>query len=568
MNTNHHLPESTSGAACDAVAPLLPLVAQRLLEPEEAQAVQEHVAGCDHCRARLAAYDGLDHALRRRFEQIASSPIRMEELMRRVQHEEQYVRREEQSDLIEESPLAPLSIPSAPLRPVRRSPRRVFSWLAAIAAVLVIALITTALFVSHHSSGLAVKPKASATAVPPKPLGVYFDTPFSFDQPHNSVVALHAADGSLLWRHDYSNAAVMVTALQDGVLYAGSTNGYVYAFRASDGMVLWSRQITAHTNVYAVVNGVVYVNADDITKDHPDGNEYVYALDAKTGEPLWHFDKGGISVTGGVSDGLVYVLNQGNQADRTLYALNASDGSVAWTFEGNLLKVVDGIAYVTTTPVVGANMDSHTTLYALDARRGTQLWSFPKADSLLMAGAEHGLTYLVSNDGQGDQPPNVLYALNTSDGSVQWRVLLPVADVNSLLLTAGVWYIDGYNHVVYAFDTMTGSQLWSTQLATVARPLFVADGRLYACVNQFSSAENLYALDAGTGAVQWQQNIVNGFLCVRQAINGVLYGGGEVTDGLKGTAYVYALNAGDGSVKWRYLAGEDPLAGSFSPLIG
>src|SRR5690348_3911169 len=130
MKTPHFFSEYPSGAACDAVAPLLPLVAQRLLEPDEVQAVRAHVFGCGSCRARLAAYDRLDDALRRHFEQLASPPIRVEELMSRVQYEEHH-------DRIEEPTAAPVS-PSAPPRAAGRSPRRVFSWVAAIAAVLVI----------------------------------------------------------------------------------------------------------------------------------------------------------------------------------------------------------------------------------------------------------------------------------------------------------------------------------------------------------------------------------------------------------------------------------------------
>jgi hypothetical protein len=54
-------------ALCTAYAPLLPLLQSDGLPPDEARSVDEHVAGCAWCQAKLGEYDALYAALRRQF---------------------------------------------------------------------------------------------------------------------------------------------------------------------------------------------------------------------------------------------------------------------------------------------------------------------------------------------------------------------------------------------------------------------------------------------------------------------------------------------------------------------
>jgi hypothetical protein len=54
-------------ALCTAYTPLLPLLQTDGLPPDEARSVDEHVAGCAWCQAKLAEYDALYVALRRQF---------------------------------------------------------------------------------------------------------------------------------------------------------------------------------------------------------------------------------------------------------------------------------------------------------------------------------------------------------------------------------------------------------------------------------------------------------------------------------------------------------------------
>ena len=553
MNNNHPLPESTSGAACDAVAPLLPLVAQRLLEPEEAEAVRAHVTGCGSCRARLAAYDGLDLALRRHFEQIASSPIRMEELMRRVQHEERYVRIEEQSSLIEESPSAPLSIPSAPFRPARRSPRRVFSWMAAIAAVLVIALITTALVASHHPAGPTTgKQHPTTNGTPPVTVyGSAYNDFSSSGATDSMIFALDGATGKPRWTHSDTTFRVR-PVVQDGVFYIGASDGSVSAYRASDGKLLWSQKLLTNSVVRQVVDGVVYA----YSLDEPVGQVQpvsLYALDARTGQQLWHFTKG---AGGLVVGGVVYVSGTSDTSPQhgAIYALNARDGSTRWEFQArassaDVSQVVDGLVYVTES----TGGDENVTVDAVDAATGQQRWSYPQrpVGQMMALGVDNGLLYLLSNEGagSGDVPPRELYAVNTSDGSVRWHVQLELGHIQALY-SSGVIYV-GTDDALAAYRASEGQLLWSNPAIREAGPALVANGVLY--LNG-----GVVAVDASTGNMLWQYASGKPML-VKAVVNGLVYAITFVTPGSPGQVdnTIYALDAATGKVRWTYDIGHD-----------
>jgi outer membrane protein assembly factor BamB len=565
MNTNHHHSESSSGAACDAVAPLLPLVAQRLLEPDEAEAVRAHVAGCGSCRARLAVYDRLDNALRRHFEQIASSPIRVEEHMSRIHDEEQL------DSIKEEIRSAPVLPPSAPIHAARRSPRRVFSWAAAIAAALVIALITTALLASHHLSPSVGK--GPNNAQPAAPLSMYVSTPTN--PTPGSVVAstyvltaLDAATGQARWRYDNGATPINVVALEAGVVYANSGDGHVYAFRASDGKRLWSFQALPYITYMKIVSGVVYAGSRDEKNLGLSAHAYTYALDAASGKQLWRFTSGGSVEL--VADGAVYV-SAGYGATTTLYALNARDGSVRWTMQrdAEVWQAAGGMVYITQAIATPSDSQSVGALVALDAATGKQVWSFP-GEGMLPLLLDHGVIYLAADDGQRAYPsPDLLYALDAHSGLERWHINVPGAIEPGLLLSNGVLFIPG----IHAFDVNNGRQLWFTLLSNInilGVPAAVVDGVLYAFGNAFSPEWNIAALNASDGSLKWKRQIDgNNFIRVDTVINGVIYADLEAFGFPQPTTshgVAYALRASDGSVLWSYDLGAS--GENASPLIG
>jgi outer membrane protein assembly factor BamB len=155
------------------------------------------------------------------------------------------------------------------------------------------------------------------------------------------LFALNARTGRLRWeaasfarfgRREYFYATPTVAY---GRVYIGNADGVLYAFGASSGRLLWARR--AGTYVYtaaAVWQRTIYVGTWD---------GYFSAFDAGTGDLRWRHDSpGGISGAPTVMAGLVYYSTFGDFANshqrrvedgpfRT-FALDARTGKPIWQF--------------------------------------------------------------------------------------------------------------------------------------------------------------------------------------------------------------------------------------------
>jgi hypothetical protein len=132
---------------CAAYAELLPLVTLRLLSNTEDAGVRAHSAACAHCRALIAAYDRLDTALRTGSAHIAEGAPSVGEVVETIEQQEFGT---------------PASAPQATHAQSLRQPRRVFSLLGAVAAVVMVALLAQALF-AHAGGSRAGAPAGSGS---------------------------------------------------------------------------------------------------------------------------------------------------------------------------------------------------------------------------------------------------------------------------------------------------------------------------------------------------------------------------------------------------------------------
>jgi outer membrane protein assembly factor BamB len=166
------------------------------------------------------------------------------------------------------------------------------------------------------------------------------------------VYALREQDGTPLWQYDTGTSDTFDRfrpAVSSDIVYV-EVNDSVAALGASDGMVMWRHSLGGENSTSsvrslspAVADGVVYASTTD-------GN--LYALQAATGKELWRYHVGDwlfetapVAVGGAVFYGIqpicssLYYCNKGY-----LYALRASDGAPAWRLEtatGAPLYVID-----------------------------------------------------------------------------------------------------------------------------------------------------------------------------------------------------------------------------------
>lgn len=169
MNNTFQTSQRDLTSRCSAVADLLPLLEHPGLEAEEAAAVRAHLASCSACQARQAAYRGLERDTRH-YLSPSGTPRRhrTEELLAAIGQEVPM-------DTLDTAP--PSAFPPKPPTWRQQVGRRTVTLMSAIAAVLMIVLVITALIASHNSgtpSRIGNGPTATAatpsTSTPTRPI--------------------------------------------------------------------------------------------------------------------------------------------------------------------------------------------------------------------------------------------------------------------------------------------------------------------------------------------------------------------------------------------------------------
>jgi outer membrane protein assembly factor BamB len=153
----------------------------------------------------------------------------------------------------------------------------------------------------------------------------------------SDLLAISVNGGPSVWQYPISvedNSPAVV----NGVVYAGSSDGNVYALNAATGSLLWKYTTGgAIFNSPAVAGGTVYVS----------DNVELYALNAKTGALIWKNASVGSVAAPAVANGVVYV----GSGNCSAYALNAKTGAILWQYATNCLRgvsspvVVNGVLY-------------------------------------------------------------------------------------------------------------------------------------------------------------------------------------------------------------------------------
>jgi outer membrane protein assembly factor BamB len=196
---------------------------------------------------------------------------------------------------------------------------------------------------------------------------------------------LHAlrSDGTVIWEVRGEGAFTGPPAIDGDTVYAGSSDGRLYALVLATGKERWRYEAKEELGTRPVVaNGTVFVASLQDT---------LFAVDAATGVWKWHHrrePRSGFTIHGAaaaaVRDGVAYA----GYSDGTVAALDASTGRVVWERtvapQGDYLDV-DGLQLddgrLFATAYSGA-------VLALDAKTGETRWTFraPGATRLAVRG--------------------------------------------------------------------------------------------------------------------------------------------------------------------------------------
>jgi streptogramin lyase len=238
MNIDSPTPE----AQCNEYAALLPLLNTGELNTDEAASLRTHLAGCQWCQQQAREYTLVDAAVRRYMNRL-STPAPALSL-------------EEVRGSIEFHTPMPVPAPSAMLERRPSRVRRFAGWLALVAAVLVSALVTVALF-APHSNPAGSKPSIAITK---------FEEPISMG-PLLGITA--GPDGNLWFTENDNNQIVRVTTTGDFTLVATlKTGSFPYEITAGPDGNLW---FTENSNRIGRITLDGHVTEFDVPNANPGG---------------------------------------------------------------------------------------------------------------------------------------------------------------------------------------------------------------------------------------------------------------------------------------------------------
>jgi eukaryotic-like serine/threonine-protein kinase len=152
------------------------------------------------------------------------------------------------------------------------------------------------------------------------------------------------------------------------------------------------------------------------------------------------------------------------------------------------------------------------------------LWSYPTGGSVQSSPAvADGVVYVGSND-------NNVYALNVTTGATSWKPFTTGAPVQSSPAVAdGTVYIGSNDGNVYALRASTGATAWTpfSAGAPVSSSPAVANGGIYvgtsSCITTCQYGNSLLALNATTGALDWEEFPTTGAVGSPSIANGDVY---------------------------------------------
>ncbi|MGW0785829.1 protein kinase domain-containing protein [Streptomyces sp. NPDC002913] len=301
-----------------------------------------------------------------------------------------------------------------------------------------------------------------------------------------------------LWSRPLDEGQTMVTEAEGTVYLANKDRHEIAALSAADGSDRWARRV-AISDVSGESDYVRDTVGTDIGIEAVSGGQlyygsgqYLYALDADDGDPLWKYMDDSFHPYPVVVGDAAYA-----HMNAFFYVFDPRTGKKLWT------HVFDGLTSDDFT-VTGDTLLTHgeKNVIAVDTRTRKETWTY-EADSEVETGlvVEGGKVYFGTKDG-------ALYAVDAASGEEAWR------------------------------GTFEG-ELWDGRLGGGAGGPEVADGTVY-----FENDGYVSAFDADSGRVLWRKKQKTDEVSSLTAVDDTLL----VHDS---EGYLSALDARSGRPRWR-----------------
>jgi outer membrane protein assembly factor BamB len=444
-----------------------------MLDPNEQVLIGRHVAECAACQRVVRRYQISRAALRDlRFDNVGV------EIWRRLRPQ-----------------IARRQLGYLPL--VGRATLSILT-LAVLAAFVVVFVL--------HRGGVSMPPASSTTASCSGSLaglGVFVV------RSDGSVQAFDGASGAQRWRSASGvGASGAAPVVADGSVFV-LNNGTLVALHAQDGTQAWQASTTANASAPGLVAQEITASSVAIISQQ-NGQPAIMAVDPHTGTAHWQrpitssatFIVGSVFALAATAQVVVAIASghAGTQAAYMLFAFDATSGATLWQSPAQTTAKSITAADLLLTAQSVLVLADHLT--AFDRGTGHVLWQSNAAvfdSSIAGQLATTGNVVLVQTSTQSTQ---AMVALRLADGTKAWSV----ADLAAGVFTDGQEvYLGGVQgNSITAVDVQTGGQHWHSQDFGLMDPVALG------CKVVIGSFVNtIKAFDTATGTRLWTLALPN-----------------------------------------------------------
>ena len=318
------------------------------------------------------------------------------------------------------------------------------------------------------------------------------------------LYALDALSGDLVWKYDAESPIASSPAIHGETVVVGSRNGVLHGVSTNGGISRWSLETGPDLPTAWGYEGWDYIMSSPTVVDGVaywgSGDGYVYAVTVESGEELWRFSTGGrVRSTPAVVNGQLVVGNSSG----FVFALDAASGRERWRFEtagANLNSADFGFdrRQIFSSPAINDGKvyigSRDASLYALDATDGSKIWNYDgDGSSWIIASPAIAANRVFS----GRSTSGIFRAIDRETGTELWQVSAGGYVYSSPVVVGSTVYVGQGDGDFVAVDVATGEERWGyrTGAAIFSTPL-VNDGRIYfgsddGFVYSIKAAENL-----------------------------------------------------------------------------
>lgn len=307
----------------------------------------------------------------------------------------------------------------------------------------------------------------------------------------------HAASAPhIAWSTDLKVPVYNTPQERDGQVYLTSTQSSgpnVFAIDGRTGKPLWSFNTQGSVVIPPTVGQTQVFVASDVANTH-----FMRAIDSKTGALIWKYTRDQppecmCSYPSTLTGGLLFAQTDGH----SLYAFEPSGAAPSkrvWSFDGDgalLTKPVvsDGVV------VVGS---SDRNVYGLDAKTGKTLWTATTGYAFTADPAISGTVVVI-----GDQGGNI-NGFDLKTGKSLWNFGASGAIDDAAVIGSKIAYVVSEDHNVYALNIANGQTVWQHAMDDYAEQPAILVGGLVVVDNR---AGQLVGLDAAKGHLLWQTDL-------------------------------------------------------------